>query len=189
MNYNKEILELMNQFESGYKEKDQNNLESFMQSVFSSENEISAVGTSAITTESEEWCQGRNAVKKLISDDWKYWGDLTLNTEQLYVDLDEKTGFIAINGSVFEKMHADSYYSYRLSLVNELANRNDMDNKTKLLEMMNGISNTMMETNKGDDYTWPVRITGFIVKENNHWRFKHIHFSYPVVFYPPVRNT
>ncbi len=93
MNHKKEILELMNQFEKGYKEKDQNKLESFMQSVFSSENEISAVDTTAITTESEEWCQGRNAVKTLISDDWKYW------------------------------------------------------------------------------------------------RFKHIHFSYPVVFYPPVRNS
>lgn len=183
------IIELIQTFEEGYKKRNQEKLTDYMQSVFDSTNEITAIGTSAISTESEEWCIGYEAVSKLISDDWLYWGDLKLDYTQVYADhLDNKSAFVSICGTVYEKMTMDSYNKYRLSLVTDLINRDDLDDKTKLFEILSGVSNTLMETNKGDDYSWPVRISGYLVNLNNKWKFKHIHFSYPIEFYPPVRK-
>ena len=182
------IIKLIHDFEDGYKHRNQNHLSAYMNSVFALNVEITAIGTSALSVVDEEWCIGYNAVSKLISDDWQYWGDLKLDYSQLYCDQQDTFAYISICGTVYEKMTETSYNKYRLSLVSDIISREDLDEKTKLLEILSGVSNTLMETNKGEDYYWPVRISGTLIKESDQWRFKHIHFSYPVKSYPPVRK-
>ena len=182
------IIKLIQKFEAGYKSRNQEILSDYMNSVFASNVEITAIGTSAVSTDSDEWCIGYEAVSKLIADDWLYWGELTLDFTQLYSDQVNDSAFVSICGTVYEKMTTDSYNKFRLSLVNDVIKRDDLDDKTKLIEILSGISNTLMETNKGDDYFWPVRITGYLIRENENWKFKHIHFSYPIEFYPQVRK-
>lgn len=182
------ILKLVQSFEEGYKMRNQEKLSDFMNTIFATNVEITAIGTSAVSTASEEWCIGYKAVSKLVSDDWIYWGDLKLDYTQIYSDLMNDNAYVSICGTVYEKMTSDSYNTFRLSLVSDVLKREDLDDKTKLIEILSGISNTLMETNKGDDYFWPVRITGYLIKEKENWKFKHIHFSYPIEFYPQVRT-
>ena len=192
MNNNKDnrekIIKVLEEFQEGYSKRDLNKVDSFMDEIFVKDDNLLVIGTSAIGVDSNEWCEGYEKVKSLIEDDWKYWGDLKLNIDKAKISLESDSACISIEGIVSEIMKNENYYNFRLDLIKQTLEKEDTSSKSKLREILQGASDTLYETNKGEEYNWPVRISGMMVKRESRWLFSHLHFSYPITFYPPVRK-
>ncbi len=181
-----QIISLLQRIQKGYTERDLDQVQSFVEDVFLKEQDILVIGTSAVTPESSEWCFGYEEIAKIIEDDWKYWGDLKLNIDDAHISFHGDVSFIAMTGVVYEKIQRESYYNYRLSLI-EKKLKDEISPKRKRLEIIHGTADTLLETTKGEDYHWPLRLSMQAVNKEGVWKIKQMHFSYPVTFYPPVR--
>lgn len=181
----KKIISLLNEIQKGYTEKSLDKARRFVENLFVDE-DVLVIGTSAITPNSPEWCANFEKIVTIIEDDWKYWGDLTLDIKNAVISLHQGVAFIALTGVVFEKIDSQDYYKYRLSLI-EKTLINSSSPKEKILEIIQGASDTLVETMKGEDYHWPLRLTIQAISIDGEWRIKLMHFSYPIVSYPTVR--
>lgn len=182
-----EIVQVLKKFQNGYDRRDLREVDSFMNEVFVKDDDLLIIGTSAINVNSEEWCEGYENVRTLIEDDWKYWGDLKINIDDAKISIECNSACVSLEGTVSELIKHDNYYNFRLDLIKKTLEKENMSSKTKLIEIIQGVSDTLYEVEKGEKYDWPVRISGTMVKHNTKWLFKHLHFSYPITFYPPVR--
>lgn len=183
-----EIIQVLQKFQQGYVKRDLNEVDHFMGEIFVLDEDLLVIGTSAINVDSDEWCEGTEKVRTLIEDDWKYWGDLVINIKEARISVECDSACVSIEGVVSEIMKQENYYDFRLELIKKTLEKKDISSKTRLIEIIQGISDTLYEVEKGEKYDWPVRISGNMVKRNNKWLFNQLHFSYPITFYPPVRN-
>lgn len=49
------------------------------------------------------------------------------------------------------------------------------------------ISKVLLELERGDTHLWAIRIIAVLVKRNEKWLFKQVHFSHPTIAYPGDR--
>lgn len=183
-----EIRSLVEQLQEGYHKRDFDTVDDFIRQMFCQNQDVSIIGTSAINHTSEEWCEGLDQVKQIIVDDWKYWGDFKIDFNSITLMELDNVAHLTMVGQVEETMKNESYYQYRLNLIEDVIKDDQKSMKLKLLDIMRGTADTLFETECGEDYNWPIRLSALVVKEYEQWKFKHIHFSYPITFYPPVRQ-
>lgn len=182
-----EIILLLKRLQKGYLARDVSAVKDFVEELFIEDEEVLIIGTSAVTFEDQEWCEGLEKVTRIFESDWKYWGDLQLNVEEAHITFEDNMAYVAMTGIVSENIQSENYYQYRLELIGKAVKDDNKASRSKLIEIIRGAADTLFETEKGENYAWPIRLTILIVKRNNQWKFKTMHFSYPVTFYPPVR--
>jgi len=186
-NNNIEIIEILNKFQKGYTDRDITKVDEYVNELFIDSDGISVIGTSAIKQSDEEWCLGVNAVSNIIRDDWKYWGEVLFDIENANITFEENVAIVSMTGNVSEEMKKENYYNYRLSLVKETLENINKSSKDKLFEINKEISDTLNETEKGELYNWPLRVSIILIKKNNGYKIIQVHFSYPITSYPQVR--
>ncbi len=86
-----------------------------------------------------------------------------------------------------EDISAENYYKYRLNLIEEKINDENHSTKDKLISIIRGAVDTLYETSQGNSYKWPIRVSGSMIKNDDRLLINHLHFSYPITFYPQVR--
>ena len=186
-NDRRQIGATLKKLQEGYDNRDLTQIERFMAEVFVRDDDLLVIGTSAVAYDSGEWCQGYDAVKALIEDDWKYWGDLKLDIGGARISFAKDTACVSLTGVISEVITSEDYYNLRTDLVKELLETDDLPIRTRLLEIVRGVSDTLYETEKGEQYEWPLRLSGVMQRHPDRWLFTHMHFSYPTTFYPRVR--
>jgi len=68
--------------------------------LFAKDEDVCIIGTAAVHPGGYEWCTGIEEVKKLISDDWKIWGDLRVDIDNASISINENTAWVALKGTV-----------------------------------------------------------------------------------------
>ena len=59
----------------------------------------------------------------------------------------------------------------------------DLDDREKLFNIRRRIAETFNENAKGEEYIWPFRLEGVLIKENNNWVFKYLQFAFPFDYF------
>lgn len=183
------IKEVIQAFQQGYLDRDLEAVDRFLD-LFCDEGDLEVIGTDAHIKGEGEWCLDKNALKKIIYSDWKGWGDLRLDTDNLDIHLNGQTAWFAAPGSVSRTMEpAQSYQNFIGYLKWVAENEPEVPAKDKLLDMLRGGIITLAEAEQGATYIWPIRLTGVLVKENDQWRFCQMTFSFPTIYPPDIRLT
>ncbi|MCE1169093.1 MAG: nuclear transport factor 2 family protein [Sphingobacteriia bacterium] len=180
----KEILELINQFQKGYIERDIKNLEDFM-NLFADDIEI--IGTNGSSPGKDEWYLNKEGVKELVRGDWEDWGDLLIKLDEVRIREKNGVGWITLPGTVTRSIGEENYQSY-LEYVKEYIEKTDIPAKQRLHNILRGGTNTVFELNRGEKFVWPIRITAVVVKEENKWKFTQMSFSFSTIYFPDVRE-
>lgn len=180
-----EIKALLALFQEGYTHRDLQQLDSFME-LFTVDVEM--VGTNGVKPGEYEWYLMRDTARALVKGDWEEWGDLKLDIESASIHTRGEVGWVAATATVTQTIKKENYASY-LKFVKEFIETSELPAEEKLHYILRGGTNTVYELNRGETFTWPLRFTAVVLREQDQWKFAQVNFSFPTVYFPDVRRV
>lgn len=181
INIKNEIKSVIFKFEAGYKERDLNQVDSFMNELFCKDEDTLVFGAAPY----EEFI-GYKQVRKLIEKDWQYWGELSLDVDGSIINIGQDMACATIRGNVKMQINEEQLCGRSLYDIGEMIG-SQFSYKEKLLMICDNVSKVLLELERGNTHVWPIRITAVLVKRNEKWLFKQMHFSHPTIAYPGDR--
>jgi len=174
-----QIKQKIEAFESGYISRNAEKLDEFMDEMFTKEGSCFVLGIG-----DEELCLGINEVREMIEGDWEYWGQLGLDKESLTVTTDGTSAYFMLNGtSIYSFQDSEERYErYLNSIASYFSEDSEYRNMTyrARLAQINWQLCTLLSTRQEGirEYLWPLKLSGFMCKEEDTWRFKTIQFGF-----------
>jgi len=168
-----EIIDLIKNFNSDYLDDNvKHNL--IADKYFSSNNILVANTDKDIFTSKDE-------IKKLIENQRECYDEMRLDGENSIVDFNEDTAWIVISGAMKKVISEEESFENTVNTIKDIFN-NNLDDKEKLFNIRRRITETFKENAKGEEYVWPFRLEGVLIKENNNWVFKYLQFAFPFYY-------
>lgn len=137
---------------------------------------FSKVGEPYIISPDNKYYFGNEELKEFLSQE----KDLTLNIdmEHLIGNKVEDSIYFMATGTFVYHLDEDKLLENTLK---EMCKKLDssLSSKEKLFAVHRSVAYAFKETAAGERFTWPIRVTGTLTKENNELRFNYLHFSYP----------
>jgi len=178
------IQQLLEVFQEGYKQRDLNKIDDFMQLFTES---AVVIGTNGIKPGVEEWYRTREEARKLVYGDWKGWGDVQLQWDTLTIRKHGETGWFSVSATVTREMTEKTYGGF-LSFLNEFIEKAPMTDEQKMMYILRGGTNLIYEIHRGTTFEWPLRLTGVVLYKHGNWQFDQLCFSFPTIYLPDIRN-
>lgn len=185
-------METLETFKQGYIERDTTKLDKWFSSVFYDDCEV--IGTFAIDPGDVEWKNTRSQSIRLFKSDWIRWGDMAVDLSKARIAFKDNFAWVNFSAVITRNPEnstsrtAQESYANMLRNVEKLINSDDSKSEEMKLHTIAYYSNLVMyQYNKGEEYVWPIRITGTMQKENGVWKFRQVHYSYPNRGFPNVR--
>ena len=179
-NYNC-ILEILNLFNTAYQERDSDKINSFMESLFDKNENSFITGTS-----DNELCFDYEKIKEIFISDWKYWGDLKLDLENMLLNINDNFAWVHCPGTVkYTFSSDDETYANFIKFIKEFYDGESYDSKKdskiKLTEINWLLAHLLhdREPKINREYFWALRVFFVFKKVNLKWIVKHIQFSLP----------
>lgn len=190
----KGIMHALEIFKKGYLERDTSKLEKWYDNIFYEDAEL--IGTYAIEPGEIEWKNNKSESLKIFERDWVGWGNLAIELSKAHINYSGNFAWINVpaiitrNPNNSRSRTAEESYSNMLRNFDEIIgnNESDLNSKNKLHLIAYYANLVMYQYSIGEEYIWPIRISGVLQKENDRWKFRQIHFSYPNRGFPNVRN-
>jgi hypothetical protein len=183
MNSQQEIRSLLQTFQDGYIQRDNEQLDAFMD-LFTSDAEV--IGTNGVKPGVDEWYTSRDSARELVKGDWEGWGDLRLDVDSASIHINGNVGWIAASATVSQTIGAENYASF-LEFIKEYIETSDLPAEQKLHFILRGGTNTIYELSRGEKFVWALRFTAVVVREVDNWKFAQVNFSFPTVYFADVR--
>ena len=183
MNTYTDIRSLMQAFQEGYIQRDQNQVDPFME-LFTEDAEV--IGTNGVRPGMDEWYMDRSSARELVAGDWEGWGDVRLDLDSMSIHSRGEVGWVAASATVTQVIGDENYQSY-LDFVKKYLERTDVSAEQKLLNILRGGTNTVYELRRGEKFVWALRFTAVVVREADGWKFAQMNFSFPTIYFPDVR--
>jgi hypothetical protein len=178
----------LQQFQDGYTRRQADQIEAF-RGLFVPEDDLEIIGTAAVDPGDDEWCLGADAASELFINDWSSWGDLVLDVADARIHVLGEVAWLATTGTVHMDLDPDETCRDILEYIREEVTGDDESHpRERLLEILRGAANTLVETGRGEDYIWPLRFTAVLVRRGGRWLFHQVQFSFATTRYPDVRN-
>lgn len=179
-----DVVEVLRQFQAGYTRRNVENSDTFIKELF-----ITGENTCILGTGTGELVLGSKKVKKLIEDDWKYWGDVTIDWENPRISVAKEVAWFATRGSV-KHIFTDSPKRDKgyLDFIKAKAEEPGLTPKQKIahINWVLALSYHQRLENKRE-YLWPLRLSGVLLKDGGKWKNVHLHFSFPKANFPDER--
>lgn len=176
-------------FQEGYTHRDRAILDEFMH-LFSADATLEVIGTSAVSTSTDEWCIGRPAVRALVEADWQFWGNLALDITGARIHVQDRVAWLATTGTVTQTMPLTQTFANVANYLKRVMEQPaEVNVERELLLVIQGAAGTLANVHDGEHYVWPIRFTATLVQGETRWLFHQIHFSYATIHDPDVRIT
>jgi len=187
-NVKSEIIEFLKTFQEGYTKRDISVIDSFMEKLFDKEQDIVAVGTS-----NGEWILNFDEAKDLVQSDWQWWGDFSINIDDVIISYSDDIVWITTSGTVkYSYDNTEETYSRWLTTMEDYfkedRNYDKSSMKTDLLHINWMLNHKLHDWGKEKrEYLSPIRFTAVVTKSQGRFVFKQMQFSLPAPSYPDVR--
>jgi len=181
------VRAVLQKFQEGYDRRDVSALGDF-RSLFVNAPAVEVIGTGGIAAGDDEWCIGPDAALRMVENDWKGWGDLRLNVAEARISVWGDAAWLATTGTVNSILKRDETYQNYLESLRSILDDQETSARSRLFSILRGGSNTLFEAEKGDDYTWPIRFTAVLVRQEGQWRYHQMQFSFATTRFPDVRS-
>lgn len=174
-------MELLENFQGAYAERDLARAEEWIREVFVEEEPV-YFGVSPA-----EECLGAGRILRLIGYDWTVWGTLMLDFDSLIRhDYGAAADFV-LTGYVDWEIAEDAFLGRAMMDVKDLVLRGG-DAATLLHELNTLSAKMLMESSRGTRHILPVRMSGMAVRcPDGKMRVSHLHLSHPTQTYPDCR--
>lgn len=188
-----DILKVIEVFKQGYEQRDTSILNEWFNNIFFDDAEI--MGTYAIEPDQKEWDNNKKRNLKTFKSDWVKWGDLTIDLSKVNINYDDNLAWVSFPATITRNPEnssgrtAKESYSNMLKNFEEIiqSNKENLDESIKLHLIAYYANLVMFQYKRGEEYIWPLRISGALQKKNGVWKFRQIHISHPNRGFPNVR--
>lgn len=175
-----EVRSVLNLFQQGYIKKNIEEVDDFVEEIFTIKGPI-YFGTS-----SKDQAVGLEEVKRLVENDWRYWGDLNIDIEKALInEAEEFATFITI-GTVNWGIPEEIFLNRSIEDIERMM-ISETSTKEKLLAICNNATKILYESERGNLHILPIRISGTMIKERGKWKIYQLHMSHPTEIYPDSR--
>ena len=181
-----EVRALLQKFQDGYASRDLAKLDAFMD-LFIAGDELEVIGTGAVKPPKGEWCQGREAVRRLVASDWQFWGNVSFDVGGANIFVKGDVGWLATTGTVTDTIPVEQRYNDYLKYVGGVLVDEERDEQAKTLEIVALGNDIMKALSLSETVVCPFRFTAVAVKEQGTWRFHQMQFSFATTRVPDVR--
>lgn len=185
MNPSEEVRQVLQRFQDYYTRRDPALLENFLEML--ADEELEVIGTNGVRPGEGEWYLGKQAAREIFLGDWEFWGDLRLDVPGARIRLHDRIAWLSTTGTVSKRIQAEEGAADFLARVRQILDNERAPAQEQLLYLLRGGSNTLYELHRGEDFTWPMRFTAVLALHEMDWKFQHMQFSFPTVYFPDVR--
>jgi len=175
-----EIIKVLEKLQEGYTKRDVNTLDQYTEELFAKGDDMVILGTS-----DGEWNLGYQDSRGLVEGDWKYWGNVLIDTQNPEIFFNGDIAWFNTKASVqYNFSNSDKDCDSFLGFVKEYFDKEqwyyNLPDKMKLAEI-NYVLTHFMQDKKAEErqYRWDIRLTGVLIKENGKWMFRQMQFSLP----------
>lgn len=179
-----EIKNIIKKLQALYTGRHISNIDAYVKDFF-----VNSSNTSILGTSTDELSLGINEVKAFLKDDLEYFGDVTLDFQNIHISFSDNIAWFATKGTVkycFE--HTDERYDNYVEFIKDKANELKISAKQKISFINWILSLTYHQRDYGERiYLWPISLTGELLKEKNSWKFTSLHFSFSKAYFPDER--
>ena len=175
------IFKVLQKFQDAYTQRDVSKVDSFLDELFIRNDSLQIIGTGQ-----DEWCVGCQEARELFVWDWEYWGDLKLDLESAEIHNNGEAGWLTVQGFVHKVSNPLSYQKKTISTLQTVLDQ-ELTEKEKLLSLLREVSEVLYNTEQGEDYYWPIRLSAVLVRRVSNWYFQQLHFSFPTTRLPDER--
>jgi len=176
------VRKALEKLQNAYIDRDCEKVDEFMNENYVDDDDALIIGTSG-----DEVCKGKEMIRQLLHDDWKYWGQVTFDLDNAYVYVRDSVAWFATDAICIMEITEDTLNQKGVNYLKSIVDEEKMPNKEKLLEMINYAVQNLTEQMKGSTFKWPIRVTGVLEKRDGKWLFHNLHFSFPGNRFPQVR--
>ena len=169
-----EIINLIKNFNRDYLSKDIE-VDDIVHRYFTSHSPFVANTNKEIFISKEE-------IKNLIENHRAYYDEIKLDNENCIVDFNEDVAWIVIRGTMKKVITEENALRNTVDIIKDIFER-DLDDREKLFNIRRRIAETFKENARGEEYIWPFRLEGVLIKENNNWVFKYLQFAFPFNYF------
>lgn len=167
----KNIEMVMEEFERQYLCRDIKG-ENIVERFFSTSEDICIVDTD------NPWYVGKAEISNVVSIHRERWNKLEFSKHECLIGVNGNTGRIIVDGIVSRNYDEISAFKDLKTDIDKILNK-DTNVKERMFQIQRNIAQALLETSKGNDYKWPIRMEAVFIKENETWVFHSIVFSYP----------
>lgn len=181
------VRDTLQLFQDGYTRRETGTLDEF-RALFVADDDLEVIGTGGIDPGGDEWCLGTDAALDLVKNDWEGWGDLLLAVADARIHVVGEVAWLATTGTVTMDLEPQDTYRDFLAYLRETNLEDEQDPRARLLEILRGAANTIFEAERGKRYHWPLRFSAVLVRQEAHWLFHQVQFSFATTRFPDVRE-
>ena len=163
-------------FGNGYRDRDLSQLDAFIE-LFDDGAEM--IGIEATRRGSDEWFEGRAAIKEIVESDWRVWGDVEVNVASALVTVVDGVAWASIEATLGQPADSGEAISSYLQRMSDLLDDTGLDPAGRMMEATSFGLARLRERNLGPDHAWPLVITAVLTLGPAGWRFRNIHWSTP----------
>lgn len=171
--YEKEILELVQKFNADY--MDRTKEPGLIASKYFTSKEPLIINTDKTVSGNQEEIIG------LIKNHRKLYDEIILDLENCLVNSNEEVVWIVTNGIMKKNMSEKAAFENTIEKIQEIFT-SDVADKDKLFKIRRRIAETLKENARGEEYEWPFRFEGLLIKEDEKWVFKYLQVSFPFYY-------
>jgi hypothetical protein len=168
--YNDEILKLLQDFSNDYLDTNKG--------IDIIANKYFTISSPFIVNTDKSVYSNQEDIKKLIVNHRACYDEIALDYENCLVNSNEDVVWIVTHGTMKKVISEKNAFENTINIIENIFT-SDLDDKEKLFNIRRRIAGTFKENAKGEDYIWPFRFEGIIIKEKNNWIFKYLQFSLP----------
>lgn len=174
-----QIRQKIKAFQEGYITRDVEKIDEFIDNMFAKDGNCFILGIG-----NEEFCLGINEVRDMVENDWEYWGQLNLDMESLTVTTDGTSAYFMLDGtSTYSFQDSEERYERYVksiaSYFSENSQYRNMPYRARLAQINWQLCTLLSTRQEGTrEYLWPLKLSGFMHKENDEWRLKAMQFGF-----------
>jgi len=166
------IKSMTNELQQAYLDIEGNSIEDILLKYFESDNDITFIGTDST------WYIGHEEIKEIISDNRNEWDEILLDMDEAIIRTEANVGWIATTGMVKKNLSDNEAALKEIDNIMNIFNKN-ISSKEKLFQIQRNIALMINETEGNQEFIWPIRFEGMLVRTEDKWSFHSIQFSFP----------
>jgi hypothetical protein len=165
--------------EQSYEKRNKADIESFM-TYFSNESDAQMIGIGAIEPGEYEWFTGKDEIKEIILSDWKYWGNVHFDIDNIRLTTRDNVAWFSLCAQLEQIESSEETWEFFASQMMNLLKKEDAKAADRIFEAAHYGIRRVREKNLGKGHLYDMVITGTLVYEDALWKFHTLHWSMPV---------
>ncbi|HWI62730.1 MAG TPA: nuclear transport factor 2 family protein, partial [Symbiobacteriaceae bacterium] len=163
------VRAVLAEYAEGYRRRDPDTVTDFMDRLWGDDPYQSIVGT-----DPGELFYGPEATRKIIGNDWRYWGNVWFNVPEALITVHGDVAWLATRATVTMEFGMPKWGA---GMIEYILGQEQFDDRRKAMLALTIATRSLHLAAGGTTHIWPMRITAVLVKEAGRWQFRQMQYS------------